>query len=756
MIKIKSIKKVSSPIGVGTSKKKDIQHLPKYNMGSTMANIGHGFGIDSKKKWSDFTGGEKAGTIGASGMSVAGAGSSLAGGVVSAFDKNKNRFDKNDAASSMLTGVGSGVASGASAGAMFGPWGAAIGGAVGGIAGAIGAGNANKEAYKQQQTDDRILSISNAQNSMANVGINTTVKKNKNLGIPGFNKGVYKFYSNKDNQPNAMVASEEAIVHPSGFVDIVPGKYNESNPDTTIASIEDGSSILPKDKYFKLPDGKSTPADIAKRVSKIQSKANDVLGKRNASFIARNTHELNLKNADEVIDSVSMYAESMRNMQSKNNNMQKYGKYANGVSSFSGINELREFTVTANRANKLKNPIPNDMIKYPVGTGASRRMQSSTSDQFINTFKGEFDNELLNLNNDSTAAYNKLVEKYGAQKIGSYSRSLPRFNEGEEDFDGEYQSSKSTKRKVRNYMNMSDRDMLIYSKNRLNNAILKDKQKYPPAKKMVDENGDQYSIINVDGENVMAYPGRSYVPYTNPGKKSTPGGEWTSQNEGGESKFIFSDFINDIGSIIADDNLRNTVKDNIQKQESSADNAKNAVYKKRSSIFDGFKNNATANGLLKSATLASAVGSSLSQYYNAVPETVSPEVYTPTEYKYRSNLFNQLKDIQAKENIARYNNRVIGSNATSASALNAILNRNTNNAFAAAYDADNRNRLNIEDLNAKEKSRVKGLNTQEKIRAKGINMRNAAAARNIKYAAIQDIAKTLYPRQYNPYDKYQQ
>ena len=744
MIKTKSIKKVLPAKAGGSSAKGSISlpiskstmsKLPKYNFGSTMTGVGTSFGMNKDLKWKDYTGSQKAGTIGAAGMSVAGAGLSMAGGLVSAFDKDKTRFDKNDSTSSMLSGIGSGVASGASAGMMFGPWGAAIGGAVGGIAGAIGAGKANEAAYAAQGKADRIDSVTKAAESAATIGINNGMdnRKSKNLGIPGFNKGVYKFYSNKDNEPNARVASGEAVIDNYKNVDIVPGKY--TGKDNTLASIEDGSTILPKDKMFQLPEGKSTPADVASRVSKIKAKANDSLGKRNVSGISRKTHELNLKNADEVLDSVSMYSESVRNVTGGNKQNSMLPGYVNGVSNYNEYNPILLNEVTA-IAPMIKKPaqvkgsiLPADTIKYPVGVGASKRSQTTTTDKFINTFKSEFDNELLKTGNDSISAYSNLVDKYGAVKTGSYSRKLPGFNKG-----GKFMNGIWVPDNAENRDDWADQTSGIQIEVSPQAAV-------GPKSRLVGKalSAGAYSLLGdkkqskymmSDARNAGLVKGLAYEdaesPYVLPKLQKS-------------GSFIGTDFYNysDIRNINANKPVTNPTTPAV----STTTSTDGSAFK-----FDG-------NGLLKTASLAGAVGSSLSQYYNATPETITPETYTANKYNYRSNLFNQLRDVQAKENIARYNNRVVGSNAGSASAMNSALNRNTNNAFAAAYDSDSRNRMQIGDMNMRELARINNLNIQEKIRAKGINMRNAAAARNIKYAAIQDIAKTILPRTASQYER---
>jgi hypothetical protein len=673
--KIKNISHVPSHVGGSTGKKKihqinpETANLPKYDFGTTMANIGTGFGVDKNKAWKDYSRSQKVGTIGSAGLSVAGSGMAMAGNIVRAYDKNPNRFDKSDATASVLEGVGSGVASGVAAGAMFGPIGGAIGGVVGGIAGLIGSTRANRAAKAAQRKEDTINSVTSAAEQASTVGMNNAYsnRKSKNLGIPGFDNGIYKFYSNKDNWPNAMVASGEVVVNPDGLADVVPGSYKEK--DDTLASIENGSTILSKNKMFRLPYGSSTAADIGARASRIQSNANKALGLSNVTGIGRRTHELNLKNAAEVLDTVSIYAESKRNMKHKQSKNILPG-YLTGTTDFNsdGSIMLGEVSSIAKRIVKKKNTIPPDMIKYPTGTGASKRMQQATSDEFIKTFKPEFDAELLKVGNDSTSAYSNLVSKYGAIKTGSYSRKLPTFLNGTDSF-GDYEDEDTGYKKK-------------------------------PAKDAASKKAENSYYMDEKG-----------VIYTHEQERK----------------------LKEKGIAVAEFNDSNPYV-HAQKPSGSGSNPP-----------DGSQDN--VNKLAKAASIAMSVGNSLSQYANATPEPISAEQYTPNTYKYRSNLFNQLRDIQTKSAIDRYNNRVIGSNAGSASARNSSLSRNINSAFASAYDADNRSRIQVGDMNMRELARINNLNVAEKKDTKLKKMQIAAKAREIRNASIQNIAKTILPRQ---------
>lgn len=796
MIKTKSIKKVlpSNNAGSSSAKKKTasisqstLSKLPKYNFGTTMAGVGANFGVDKDLKWKDYTGSQKAGTISGAGMSVAGAGLSMAGGLVSAFDKDKTRFDKNDATSSMLSGVGSGVASGASAGMMFGPWGAAIGGVVGGIAGAIGAGKANDAAYSAQAKSDRIDSISTAAQQASTIGANNTSnnRKSRNFGIPGFNKGVYKFYSNKDNEPNARVASEEAIVSPDGLVDIVPGKYK--GKDNTLASIKDGSTILPKDKYFTLPNGKSTPADIGNRVSKIQSKAKEVLGRRNTSSINRRTHELNLENADEILDSVALYAESVRNITGGNKQNSMLPGFKGGVNQFYNIDRNGNPVYSTGRVSKKSATTTGNRAKDEHGTDYARMAFKGKDKGHLNPY---FMFDENSQSGSATFSQNNLIPQDPTlNRKGVWRKTEDEVNAAAAKQDGGVQYAAGvlpTSREKRGSFTMNAGkivpDSLFQSYVRMpgdtvsfamaNNA----KTKRIPITYAELKRRSGYDVLNpvesdytVD-EKTKASASRT-IDRTPIVKSSTMRADLRGFNvEKAKSilpvKGTNYDIDNDDieWNYAQNDPLKRHVNSSFEKESK---NFKPRTMGQWKAEFNGsgpnvesdsdsnFNHEFDSTKLIRNAAMAGAIGTSLSQYYNAVPETYTPETYTASKYNYRSNLFNQLRDIQAKENIAKYNNRVIGSNAGSASAMNSALNRNTNNAFATAYDSDSRNRMQVQDLNMREAIRVNNLNVNAKKEAKNTNMRNKAKANDIRFAAMQNIFNTLMPRSLSQYDRTQ-
>ena len=528
--------------------KRPLKPVPSYNnglMGNIMSSYGASIGMNKDLKWNDYTSTEKGLVGGAMGAQAATGVAGLVGSAMSLADKDPSRYTKSDKSAGVVTGAASGAMSGASALSFLGPAGIIAGAVGGGLIGGIKAGKEGNAALEQQASSDRVSAIGNSMTQISNAGKNLETRSHKKIGIPGMDKGVYKFYSNKDRDINAKIASEEAVVSPDGSVDVVPGKYNKSNPDTTYASLQDGTSILPKNPAFRLPHGKSTPADIGKKIASIQKKADSIEGKKNGSFIDSETAKLNKKNTDIAIDALNIYSESIRQRMSK--------KIKPGISS------------------------------YNLGT------------------TGFVDND-------------------------------------EED---------------------------------------------DPANERDPENVVQFDRY---GERELKWDDEDYFRLF--GRKKP---------------------------------LAHRV--NSRTQPVSIDK----------------------DGLLKNAAISMAVGASLAQARNAIPETISPEEYIPTKHKYRSDLFNQLRDIQARENIARFNNKVAGGGAYSG-ILNTALNRSGSMSRAAAYEANQKGLLASDNMNRSELSRIRNMNTQEKIRVKDLNMRSRAVARNIKYAAFQDIAKTILPR----------
>jgi hypothetical protein len=232
----------------------------------------------------------------------------------------------------------------ASMGSALGPWGA-IGGAVLGAGigtiGAIGADNAQSAEKRQtlantnmsnntslsngidakynmrNQTNSRVPGMKNGIPMFNDVysGItemNKTSVKYKNMprikgGTPAFKSGSYN-----TGTTNAIVAPEEVTMDgQTGELNQVPGNYNSSNPDTVSANLTQGTSVFSNEKKQIVPGGKSTPAEIMARATKMQ-KINDRTlnpkeGDMKLSRLDRKTAELNQKNIQSQADKLNQY-----------------------------------------------------------------------------------------------------------------------------------------------------------------------------------------------------------------------------------------------------------------------------------------------------------------------------------------------------------------------------------------------------------------------------------------------------------------
>lgn len=232
-----------------------------------------------------------------------------------------SRIDRRDTTANFLSKTSTGALSGAAIGTKLAPGvGTAIGALLGGAIGAVTSSRENRNMLEAQNRADIVdaNTISAMQSDALSGLASMNKKRTANYSIPGFDKGVGKFYSNKrDGEHNAYLASEEVVLSPSGKIEVVPGKYNKSNPDVVPASLADGSGVLPKNDKFKLPFGDSTPADIGKRMAKIQKKNHEIMNKIRVSKIDKNTALINENNIAVAKEKVSNLAEIMRTAKSK-------------------------------------------------------------------------------------------------------------------------------------------------------------------------------------------------------------------------------------------------------------------------------------------------------------------------------------------------------------------------------------------------------------------------------------------------------
>lgn len=180
--------------------------------------------------------------------------------------------------------------------------GMSLGGPVGGALGAVA--GIGMSIYQNQQMEEQKRLLAN-QTKFANTrSLSNMVKSNydmnagANTGIPGFKDGLSQFMPQIPGMPNAYVSSEEVIKNPmTGELNEVPGKYSQANPDQVMTNIMPGSSVFSSNPKNQLPFGKSTPADIASKMAKVQANADKVLSGKGSSLDKR-TAELNKMNIE--------------------------------------------------------------------------------------------------------------------------------------------------------------------------------------------------------------------------------------------------------------------------------------------------------------------------------------------------------------------------------------------------------------------------------------------------------------------------
>ena len=182
-------------------------------------------------------------------------------GLAGAFiPQEENQGSTSNYAGSALSGASAGI----SAGAALGPIGMAAGAAVGGIAGLFSQKSkdrAQRRAENQAQINENAKTIDEMSGSLR---AKYSMRTSKNYAVPGFKNGIAEF-----NGANALIANEEGVRDPStGRVDIVPGRYDSSNPDKVYANLKDGTSVY--SNAYSVPGGKSTPAKLVAKMKKVQ------------------------------------------------------------------------------------------------------------------------------------------------------------------------------------------------------------------------------------------------------------------------------------------------------------------------------------------------------------------------------------------------------------------------------------------------------------------------------------------------------
>jgi len=310
-------------------------------------------------------------------------GANLAGGV---FDIVDNLSPDQSSAGSYVGKIGSNAAKFAGMGAALGPWGAVAGGVIGAGAGvyeAVTGDQANQNRIRTEKINTnaaRIMDMSNVVQSKYDL------RNPNNYQVPGMDKGSANFKG-----ANALVAKEEGIKDPNtGRVMTVPGKYNPNNPDTVPVNLPDGSSIYSANPKYKIPGGKSTPADIVAKLEKMQNNNDKILsGKRPSGLLDKKTAELNKKNIDKQTELLNM-----------NTMIQQYMKgAAQGQSSLPKYDEGVAFTVggkTYYNTNPKSGMYKANPLYYKDKNGQELYIPKADADELRNSIPQEYNTGFKN------------------------------------------------------------------------------------------------------------------------------------------------------------------------------------------------------------------------------------------------------------------------------------------------------------------------------------------------------------------------
>lgn len=183
---------------------------------------------------------------------------------------------------------------------------AATGMSVAGVPGAIvGAGVGLVQSLEQEQAakeaaarEKMIASMTTNRNLTNSMRANYDLNNKVNAGIPGFNDGLAGAHA----PMKAKVSKGEVLRDPlTGDLTSVPGDYNSAYPDTVNTVIPKGASVYSANNEQAMPFGKSTPANIAKKMEKSQ----DV--KYTKGRISEATKALNEKNIEVQAKLLDMY-----------------------------------------------------------------------------------------------------------------------------------------------------------------------------------------------------------------------------------------------------------------------------------------------------------------------------------------------------------------------------------------------------------------------------------------------------------------
>lgn len=136
-------------------------------------------------------------------------------------------------------------------------------------------------------------------------------------------------------------------------------------------------------------------------------------------------------------------------------------------------------------------------------------------------------------------------------------------------------------------------------------------------------------------------------------------------------------------------------------------------------------------------------------YVEATPELITPNTYSPETQQYRSSLYDNLRDIKANSEMAKYNARVSGRNTGIAAYLNAANNFMSNSSISKAYSDNIGKMMQVDSVNARERNAARRFNISQMDRARDINMRSKANTVDFKRSAYNNAMRNVSNRNSN-------
>lgn len=133
-------------------------------------------------------------------------------------------------------------------------------------------------------------------------------------------------------------------------------------------------------------------------------------------------------------------------------------------------------------------------------------------------------------------------------------------------------------------------------------------------------------------------------------------------------------------------------------------------------------------------------------YNEATPELITPNTYTPESHKFRSSLYDNIRDIKANSEAAKYNARVSGRNTGISAYLNAANNFMANSSLSKAYSGNEDKRMRVDSMNIREANAAKRFNISQIDRARDINMRSTANTVDFKRSAYNNAIRNVANR----------